>query len=279
MREHQRAEKRANPAWAWRALVALASTTLAAAPIASRADVDPHRANRDRSQFLHGRLLPRRHGFRKRHRRTNPHPHPLYDDERRGTGSSSMAKRSGRPSATRSARRPCSVARTLRRSRIPTRRTHIPTRSTSSTLDQLPVRDGFGRRPPGTGHLPNQSPARAPSDTLEIDFIIDEEDDGRHWPSDWGSTSTFWPDRHHLTTPTTKSDHEATAHSGDEGFVFIGFVATTPEDAIGRVEITGDGDPSWLWTFPSSRNPRPGVASAVALFAVLGLARTHRRRP
>ena len=57
--------------------------------------------------------------------------------------------------------------------------------------------------------------------------------------------------------------------------MFIGFVATTPEDAIGRVEITGDETAVVDVSFVPE--PAPGIASAVALFAVFGLAR--RRRP
>lgn len=113
------------------------------------------------------------------------------------------------------------------------------------------------------------------SDPLEIDFVIDEEDAGvmavgMGLYANFGRTITVYD----------ADDEEVTTyeHSGDEGFVFIGFVATTPEDAIGRVEITGD-EPIVVADVSFVPEPAAGVASAVALFAVFGLARTHRRRP
>ncbi len=268
MREHQRAEKRANPAWAWRALVALASTTLAAAPIASRADVE-----------IIGPTVVEASSY------TGDSSHGVTDFENAIAGQTLTLIPFTHTSAgelivldgqeERTALSDTFSEEALFRSPNFTPESY-PNQEDAHPDQVNLINAGSSPYDPESGEpdIYQINPLPTPSDTLEIDFIIDEEDTGV-LAVGLGLYATFG----RTVTIFDADDEEVTnyAHSGDEGFVFIGFVATTPEDAIGRVEITGDES---IVVVDVSFVPEPatGIASAVALFAVFGLARAHRRR-
>ncbi len=267
MKQHQRAGKRANPALAWRALVALASTTLAAAPIVAQADVT-----------IIGPTLIDPSSY------TGDSSHGVTDFENAIAGQTLTLI----PFTLTSAGELIVLDGQEERTALSdTFSEEVLFRSPGYTPEAFPEL-GEAAHPNQVGLTGNlyeddSEEIRTPdnyrifplpdlSQPLEIDFVTAEEDTGV-----LAVGLGLYATSGRTITVFDADDDEITnyAHSGDDGFVFIGFVATTPEDAIGRVEITGDETAVVDVSFVPE--PATGIASAVALFAVFGLAR--RRRP
>ena len=263
MKQRQQAGKRANPALAWRALVALASTTLAAAPIAARADVT-----------IIGPTVIEASSY------TGDSSHGVTDFENAVAGQTLTLIPFTMTSAGE-----LIVLDGERTALSDTFSEEVLFRSPNFTPETYPdLEDAHPDQVNLTGQLyetgseevlryPDNyviNPLQGTSDTLEIDFVTANES-----ATAVGLGLYVTPSRTITVYGTEDEVIGSYSHEDVEGYVFIGFVATTPEDAIGRIEI--NGSENFVFDVAFVPEPAAGVASAVALFAVFGLAR--RRRP